>query len=99
MIKKITVVNLAYAFEYVVYLLMYLLLIYFGNFCSIDVKGHVTGYGSADWKRTHEAAGKTASLVTALLKNGATCVGKTVMDELGFGYIHILFPFSEMSII
>ncbi|CAA2968269.1 outer envelope 64, mitochondrial [Olea europaea subsp. europaea] len=51
----------------------------------IDVKGHVTGYGSADWKRTHEAAGKTARLVTALLKNGATCVGKTVMDELGFG--------------
>ncbi|KAL2490982.1 Outer envelope protein 64 [Abeliophyllum distichum] len=52
---------------------------------NIDVKGYVTGYGSADWKRTHEAAGKTATVVTTLLKNGATCVGKTVMDELGFG--------------
>ncbi|KZV52474.1 outer envelope protein 64, mitochondrial-like [Dorcoceras hygrometricum] len=52
---------------------------------NIDVKGYVTGYGSADWKRTHEEAGKTALVVTTLLKNGATCVGKTVMDELGLG--------------
>ncbi|KAA8536460.1 hypothetical protein F0562_028938 [Nyssa sinensis] len=50
-----------------------------------DVKDYVTGFGNPDWKRTHEAAGKTAVVVTTLLKNGATCVGKTVMDELGFG--------------
>ncbi|KAI4296367.1 hypothetical protein L6164_036331 [Bauhinia variegata] len=50
-----------------------------------DVKGYVTGFGNPDWKRTHEAAGKTAVVVTALLKNGATCVGKTVMDEFSFG--------------
>uniref|UniRef100_A0A7N0T0Y3 Amidase domain-containing protein n=1 Tax=Kalanchoe fedtschenkoi TaxID=63787 RepID=A0A7N0T0Y3_KALFE len=50
-----------------------------------DVKEHVTGFGNPDWKRTHEAAEKTAVAVTALLKNGATCVGKTVMDELAFG--------------
>ncbi|KAL7001901.1 Outer envelope protein 64, mitochondrial [Sarracenia purpurea var. burkii] len=50
-----------------------------------DVKDYVTGFGNPDWKRTHEAAGKTAAVVTALLKNGATCVGKTVMDELAFG--------------
>ncbi|XP_030539137.1 outer envelope protein 64, mitochondrial isoform X3 [Rhodamnia argentea] len=50
-----------------------------------EVKGYVTGYGNPDWERTHEAAGKTAVVVTALLKNGAKCVGKTVMDELAFG--------------
>lgn len=50
-----------------------------------EVKGYVTGFGNPDWKRTHEAAGKTALVVTTLLKNGATCVGKTVMDELSFG--------------
>lgn len=50
-----------------------------------DVKDHVTGFGNPDWKDAHEAADKTALVVTTLLKNGATCVGKTVMDELSFG--------------
>ncbi|KAJ4846805.1 Outer envelope protein 64, mitochondrial [Turnera subulata] len=50
-----------------------------------DVKGYVTGFGNPQWKKTHEVAEKTAVVVTALLKNGATCVGKTVMDELAFG--------------
>ncbi|XP_071733657.1 outer envelope protein 64, mitochondrial-like [Rutidosis leptorrhynchoides] len=50
-----------------------------------DVKEYVTGFGNPDWKRTHEEAGKTAVVITSLLKNGATCVGKTVMDELSFG--------------
>ncbi|CAL0311960.1 unnamed protein product [Lupinus luteus] len=50
-----------------------------------DVKSYVTGFGNPDWNRTHEAAEKTAIVVTALLKNGATCVGKTVMDELSLG--------------
>ncbi|XP_054777787.1 outer envelope protein 64, mitochondrial isoform X1 [Prosopis cineraria] len=50
-----------------------------------DVKDYVTGFGNPDWERTHEVAGKTAMVVTALLKSGATCVGKTVMDELSFG--------------
>ncbi|KAK0589716.1 hypothetical protein LWI29_017728 [Acer saccharum] len=50
-----------------------------------DLKGYVTGFGSLDWVRTHEEAGKTAVVVTLLLKNGATCVGKTVIDEMAFG--------------
>lgn len=50
-----------------------------------DVKGYVTGFGNVDWMKTHEVAEKTAAAVTILLKNGATCVGKTVLDELGFG--------------
>ncbi|KAL0365150.1 UNVERIFIED_CONTAM: Outer envelope protein 64, mitochondrial [Sesamum angustifolium] len=54
---------------------------------NFDIKGYITGYGSADWKRTHVAAGKTAIVVTTLLRSGATCLGKTVMDELGFGIL------------
>lgn len=45
----------------------------------------MTGFGNPDWKRTHEPANRTAAAVALLLKNGATCVGKTVMDELAFG--------------
>ncbi|KAK4724209.1 hypothetical protein R3W88_026988 [Solanum pinnatisectum] len=52
---------------------------------NIDVKEYVTGFGSPDWKRTHEVATKTAMVVTALLKHGSTCVGKTIMDEFGLG--------------
>ncbi|KAF8404606.1 hypothetical protein HHK36_009493 [Tetracentron sinense] len=50
-----------------------------------DIKDYVTGFGNPDWKRTHEPAARTAVAVSCLLKNGATCVGKTVMDELAFG--------------
>lgn len=59
-------------------------LIIFG-FGRFGVKGYVTGFGNPEWKRTHEEAERTAIVVTALLKNGATCVGKTVMDEFSFG--------------
>ncbi|KAL5705232.1 amidase [Ranunculus cassubicifolius] len=52
---------------------------------NIDIKDYVTGFGNPDWKRTHDPAEKTAMVVELLLKNGATCVGKTVMDELAFG--------------
>ncbi|CAJ2678112.1 unnamed protein product [Trifolium pratense] len=51
-----------------------------------DVKGYVTGFGNPEWKKTHKQAEKTALVVTALLFNGATCVGKTVMDEFSFGF-------------
>ncbi|GKV35397.1 hypothetical protein SLEP1_g43667 [Rubroshorea leprosula] len=50
-----------------------------------DVKDYVTGFGNPDWQSAHEPAEKTAVAVTALLKNGAKCVGKTVMDELAYG--------------
>ncbi|KAL5157078.1 Outer envelope protein 64, mitochondrial [Glycine soja] len=50
-----------------------------------DVKGYVTGFGNPQWKKMHNEAGKTAIVITALLSNGATCVGKTVMDEFSFG--------------
>lgn len=50
-----------------------------------DVKDYVTGFGNPDWRRTHGVAENMAVVLTALLKNGATCVGKTVMDELAMG--------------
>ncbi|XP_020274793.1 amidase 1 isoform X3 [Asparagus officinalis] len=49
-----------------------------------DVSGHVTGFGNPDWARTHEPAKSTAPAVAALLEAGATCLGKTVMDELAY---------------
>lgn len=50
-----------------------------------DIKDYATGFGNPDWNESRDAAEKNAVVVTALLKNGATCVGKTVLDELGFG--------------
>ncbi|XP_010520942.1 PREDICTED: outer envelope protein 64, mitochondrial [Tarenaya hassleriana] len=52
---------------------------------AFDVKDYITGFGNPQWKKTHGPAEKTAVVVTALLKTGATCVGKTIMDEMGFG--------------
>ncbi|XP_057960454.1 amidase 1-like isoform X2 [Malania oleifera] len=49
-----------------------------------DVEGYVTGFGSPEWARTHSAATATAPVVLALLRGGATCVGKTVMDEMAY---------------
>lgn len=51
----------------------------------------MTGFGSKSWQKTHEEAAMTAVAVTALLKNGATCVGKTVLDELSFGFVVFWF--------
>ncbi|CAH8370302.1 unnamed protein product [Eruca vesicaria subsp. sativa] len=50
-----------------------------------DVTGNVTGFGHPDWVRTHEAASSTCPVVSTLVEGGATCVGKTVVDELAFG--------------
>ncbi|CAM8915458.1 unnamed protein product [Rhodiola kirilowii] len=49
-----------------------------------DIEGHVTGFGNPDWERTHAAASRTSPLVSTLVEGGATCVGKTVLDELSF---------------
>ncbi|CAN6246050.1 unnamed protein product [Urochloa humidicola] len=52
---------------------------------NFEIEGYVAGFGNPDWKRTHEAPRHTAVTVTMLQKQGATCIGRTVMDELGFG--------------
>lgn len=49
-----------------------------------DVDGYVTGFGNPDWARTHLAATSTAPTVSALLRGGAICLGKTVMDEMAY---------------
>ncbi|KAG2315852.1 hypothetical protein Bca52824_018974 [Brassica carinata] len=50
----------------------------------LDVSGYVTGFGHPDWVRTHEPASSTCPVVSSLVEGGATCVGKTVVDELAF---------------
>ncbi|XP_030473393.1 amidase 1 [Syzygium oleosum] len=49
-----------------------------------DVEGQVTGFGNPDWARTHVPASSTAPAVLDVLKAGATCLGKTVMDEMAY---------------
>ncbi|KAF8105876.1 hypothetical protein N665_0152s0014 [Sinapis alba] len=49
-----------------------------------DVKSYVSGFGHPDWIRTHEAAASTSPVVSDLVESGATCVGKTVVDEFAF---------------
>ncbi|XVF06118.1 hypothetical protein REPUB_Repub06bG0020200 [Reevesia pubescens] len=52
--------------------------------CEFDVEGYVTEFGNPDWERTHSAAISTAPAVLDVLKGGAICVGKTVMDEMAY---------------
>ncbi|KAK7837392.1 amidase 1 [Quercus suber] len=49
-----------------------------------DVDGYVTGFGNPDWARTHPAATSTAPAVLSVLRAGATCIGKTIMDEMAY---------------
>ncbi|XP_057830710.2 outer envelope protein 64, chloroplastic [Cryptomeria japonica] len=49
-----------------------------------DVEGYVTGFGNPDWRKTHEPAVHTAPAVSLLIEGGATCVGRTVMDEMAY---------------
>ncbi|KAJ0975385.1 hypothetical protein J5N97_017350 [Dioscorea zingiberensis] len=49
-----------------------------------DINGHVTGFGNPNWARTHAAATSTSPVVLSVLEAGATCVGKTVMDEMAY---------------
>ncbi|OMO62481.1 Amidase [Corchorus capsularis] len=52
-------------------------------FIGIDSR-YVTGFGNPDWAKTHSAATSTAPAVMDLLMGGATCLGKTVMDEMAY---------------
>ena len=50
----------------------------------MDVAGARKTSGNPDWARTHPPATRTAWAVQRLVDRGATLVGKTVTDELGF---------------
>lgn len=49
-----------------------------------DIKGMVTGCGNPDWAGSHPKADGTASGVARLLAASATCIGKTITDEIAF---------------
>jgi amidase len=53
----------------------------------VDVAGRRTGCGNPDWLASHPLATVSAVCVEQLLAAGATCVGKTVCDELAFSLI------------
>ncbi|CAK9328361.1 unnamed protein product [Citrullus colocynthis] len=49
-----------------------------------DMDGHVTGFGNPEWLRTHPPANQTAPAVLTILRGGATCIGRTIMDEMAY---------------
>ena len=53
----------------------------------IDIAGEVTGCGNPDWAATHPKAVAHAIVVEQLLSVGATCLGKTITDELAYSLI------------
>lgn len=52
-----------------------------------DIDGYVTTFGHLDWARTHEPASRTSAAVSSLVDGGATCIGRTVVDELAIGLV------------
>src|SRR5687768_7953515 len=53
----------------------------------IDVAGHPTGCGNPTWLETHPRAAVSAVCVEQLLAAGATCIGKTITDEVAFSLL------------
>lgn len=49
-----------------------------------DLAGRVSGYGSPDWKKSHEKAPANAPVVSKLLAAGAALSGVSQTDELAF---------------
>ncbi|XP_012493074.1 amidase 1 isoform X1 [Gossypium raimondii] len=74
--QQLPLSGLTFAVKDIIYMLKH------GN--RFDVDGYVTGFGNPDWKRTHSAATLTAPAVLDVLEGGATCVGKTIMDEMAY---------------
>jgi amidase len=53
----------------------------------IDVAGHPTGCGNPTWLETHPRAAVSAVCIEQLLAAGATCIGKTITDEVAFSLL------------
>ncbi|XP_047337642.1 translocon at the outer membrane of chloroplasts 64-like [Impatiens glandulifera] len=49
-----------------------------------EIEGSVTTFGNIDWAKTHEPSSQTSPVVSALVQGGATCIGKTVVDEMAY---------------
>lgn len=56
----------------------------FGVKDLIDIAGYKTGSGNPGWENSHPPATCHAICVEQLLSDGATCKGKTVLDELAY---------------
>lgn len=52
---------------------------------TFDVKGYKTSFGNPLWEKTHPIATENAICVQQLLANGASCLGTTIIGELGCG--------------
>ncbi|KAJ3697731.1 hypothetical protein LUZ61_001436 [Rhynchospora tenuis] len=50
-----------------------------------DISEAIASFGCPDWTATHHPATQTSPVISTLVENGATCVGKTVIDEMAFG--------------
>jgi len=53
----------------------------------IDISGQKTGFGNPRWQETHPPAAASAICVEQLLAAGATCIGKTITEELAYSLI------------
>src|SRR5579863_7314616 len=53
----------------------------------ISLKGHISSFGHAQWRETHEAAIQDSSVITALLAEGAELIGTAKMDQLAYSII------------
>lgn len=53
----------------------------------IDLAGYKTGCGNPSWEQTHSPAAAHAICIEQLLYAGATCIGKTMTDELAFSLL------------
>lgn len=56
---------------------------------NIDIANEVTGYGSPSWANTHTTPVINAICLDQLLSKGATCLGKTLSDELAYSLIGV----------
>lgn len=74
---KIELATFAFAWSFMLEVLV-------SFFIRFDIDGYVTGFGNPDWTRTHEPALRTSPLVSALIEGGATCAGKTVLDDMAY---------------
>lgn len=50
----------------------------------LDMEGYVTGFGNPYWARTHAPATSTAAAISAVLEAGATCLGRTMLDDMAY---------------
>ena len=58
------------------------------NFSVKDIfnlEGRRTGFGNPLWEETHPIAIEHAICIQQILANGASCVGNTILGELGCG--------------